>query len=263
MRYLLEKLIDMVSDRTIRRILRESIDDLLLIESIPSKMLSDYFSQHGGVNRQYSQDGLGDVTDDQIAYMQKYKTRQEATDFLWKIRRDPKYNKYFPTVYTAKDGTSAVVFFDRNKVDTGLNWGGEHFKKLSDRIWRDDHDPNAKNQKNDVYYYGGGNQVPTNDFGLRTNANYKGLLNDLEGAKERFKDYYTPKAPRDDRGKFKRFFGIDKPKKPSKSDIEAGRQKGEDEYNAWRDREHKHMKDYLNKHWRWHRRGVKDGPRTW
>jgi len=253
----------MINDKTIRRVLRESIDNLLLLEAIPSSELSQFFSQHGGVDRRYSQDGLGDVTDDQIAYTQKYNSRREADDFVWRIRRDPKYFKLFPRIYTANDGTAIVTFFDRSKVKTGSNWGGENFKKLSSRKWRDDHDPNAKNQKNNVYYYGGGERVPTNDFGLWTNANYKGLLHDLEGAKERFKDYYTPKAPRDDRGKFKRFFGIDKPKKPSKSDIEAGRQKGEDEYNAWRDKEHKHMKDYLNNHWRWHRRGINDGPRTW
>lgn len=252
----------MVDNNRILRIIKEEVDRLLT-ESIPSEMLSKYFSEHGGVDRNYPQDGLGDVTDSQIAYIKRYNTRREATDFLWGIRRDPKYNKLFGRVYTANDGTAALVFFDRDKVDTGLNWGGEHFKKSSDRIWRDDHDTNAKNQKNDVYYYGGGNHVPTNDFGLRTNANYKGLLSDLEGAKGRFRDFYTPKAPRDDRGKFKKFFGIDKPKAPTKADIEAGIQKGDDEYNAWRDREHKHMKDYLNNNWRWHRRSVKDGPRKW
>ncbi len=252
----------MISNDRLSKILRESIDRLLT-ESIPSERLSDFFSQHGGVNRQYPQDGLGDVTDDQIVSMYTYDTIHDAENSAWKMRRNPKYREFFPCVYTANDGTSVVTLFDRNKVKTGHNWGGEHFNKLSDRIWRDDHDPNAKNQKNDVYYYGGGKHVPTNDFGLRTNANYKGLLNDLEGAKERFKDYYTPKAPRDDRGKFKKFFGIDKPKAPTKADIEAGIQKGDDEYNAWRDREHKHMKDYLNNHWRWHRRSVKDGPRKW
>lgn len=252
----------MISDSKLNKILREAIDRLLT-ESIPSKMLSRYFSEHGGVDGRYPQDGLGDVTDDQIAYVKRYNTRREATDFLWSIRRNPKYSKLFGRVYTANDGTAALVFFDRDKVDTGLNWGGEHFKKSSDRIWRDEHDPNAKNQKNDVYYYGGGDYVPANDFGLRTNKDYKGKLDDVERAAERFEDFYTPKSPRDDRGKFKRFFGIDKPKKPSKPDIEAGRQKGRDEYNAWREREHKHMKDYLNGNWRWHRRGAKDGPRKW
>lgn len=252
----------MISNDRLSKILRESIDRLLT-ESIPSERLSDFFSQHGGVNRQYPQDGLGDVTDDQIVSMYTYDTIHDAENSAWKMRRNPKYREFFPCVYTANDGTSVVTLFDRNKVKTGHNWGGEHFKKSSDRIWRDDHDTNAKNQKNDVYYYGGGNHVPTNDFGLRTNANYKGLLSDLEGAKGRFRDFHTPKAPRDDRGKFKKFFGIDKPKVPTKADIEAGIQKGDDEYNAWRDREHKHMKDYLNNNWRWHRRSVKDGPRKW
>lgn len=252
----------MISNDRLSKILRESIDRLLT-ESIPSERLSDFFSQHGGVNRQYPQDGLGDVTDDQIVSMHTYDTIHDAENSAWKMRRNPKYREFFPCVYTANDGTSVVTLFDRNKVKTGHNWGGEHFKKLSDRIWRDEHDPNAKNQKNNVYYYGGGDYVPANDFGLRTNKDYKGSLNDLEGAKERFKDYYTPKAQRDDRGKFKRFFGIDKPKTPSKADIEAGRQKGKDEYNAWREREHKHMKDYLNSNWRWHRRSAEDGPRKW
>lgn len=252
----------MISNDRLSKILRESIDRLLT-ESIPSERLSDFFSQHGGVNRQYPQDGLGDVTDDQIVSMYTYDTIHDAENSAWKMRRNPKYREFFPCVYTANDGTAALVFFDRDKVDTGLNWGSENFKKTSDRMWRDEHDPNAKNQKNDVYYYGGGDYVPANDFGLRTNKDYKGKLDDVERAAERFENFYTPKSPRDDRGKFKRFFGIDKPKTPSKADIEAGRQKGKDEYNAWREREHKHMKDYLNGNWRWHRRSAKDGPRKW
>lgn len=257
----------MISDSKLSQIIRESINSLLT-EAIPSKELSQYFAQHGGVDRRWPQEGLGDAMDDQISYTRPFKNREEAVSFIQGIRKNPQYFKLFPRIYTANDGTALVTFFDRSKIKTGTNWGGEHFKKSSERIWRDEHDPNAKRQKNDVYYYGGephriyGN-VPANDFGLWTNGDYKHRLNDLEASKERFKDFYTPKKPNDDRGRLKRFFGIGKPKNPTKKEIEAGRQKGEDEYNAWRDREHQHMKDYLNNHWRWHRRGVKDGPRQW
>lgn len=258
----------MINDKRISQIIQESINSLLT-EAIPSKELSQYFAQHGGVDRQWQQDGLGDATDDQIAYIRPYNSRKEASNFIWSIRKDPRYSKLFPRIYTANDGTAVIAFFDRSKINTGVNWGGEHFKKTSERIWRDEHDPNAKRQENDTYYYGGAprriyGNVPANDFGLWTNADYKHRLNDLEAAKERFKDYYTPKTPNDDRSKFKKFFGIGGPKKPTKKEVEAGRQKGEDEYKAWRDREAKHMKDYLNNSpWRWHRRSVKDGPRQW
>lgn len=253
----------MISNDRLSKILRESIDRLLT-ESIPSERLSNFFSQHGGVNRQYPQDGLGDVTDDQIVSMYTYDTIHDAENSAWKMRRNPKYREFFPCVYTANDGTSVVTLFDRNKVKTGHNWGGEHFKKFSDRIWRDDHDPNAKNQKNDVYYYGGGEHVPTNDFGLRTNTNYRGRLEDIENTRERYKDYYTPKAPRDDRGKFEKFFGLNRPKNPTRDEIDAGRQKGEEAFNTLRKNAEKDRKDYLNRHYKWHRRDfTKDKPREW
>lgn len=253
-----------LSESILKQIIDESVKKVLN-ESFKSNTLRGWFKQHGGVNREYSTDGLGDVTDDQIAYTQEYKTWRDAANFAWDARRNPKYQRYFIKPYVANDGTALVAFYDRSKVKTGLNWGGENFKKLSDRKWRDDQDPNAKNPKNDVYYYGGqphriyGN-VPANDFGLMTNADYKGRLNDLKNAKQRYIDYYTPEQPTDNRGKLKKFFGIGK---PSKKDVEAGRQKGEEEYNAWRQKELEHMKNYLNNNWRWHRRGIKDGPRQW
>ena len=256
-----------LSEARLKQIINESVEKVLN-ESFKSNSLRSWFKQHGGVNKQYSTDGLGDVTDDQIAYTQEYQNWREAYNFVWNGRKSPNYMRYFIKMYVANDGAALVVFYDRNKVETGSNWGGENFKKLSKRKWRDDQDPNAKNQKNDVYYYGGqphrmyGN-VPANDFGLWTDANYKGSIEDLKRAKQRYIDYYTPETKPDNRGLFKRLFNIDNPHNPTQKEIEAGRQKGEEEYRKWRENQAKHMKDYLNNNWKWHRRGIKDGPRQW
>ena len=249
----------MLNENKINRIIRESIDNFLITESIPSKRLARFFSEHGGVERKCSQDGLGDVTDDQIVSLNEFDNWNDAYDYFYKLRR--KNPAKLITMYKAKDGTTAVATFD-DSVETTVTWGGVRTKKAGDRAWMRDRDPYYK--RNDIYYYGGGREVPANDFGLRTNVNYKGALEDLENSKKRHIDYYTPKSPVDNRSKLKKLLGIGKSKFPSKEEIEAGKKKGEDEYNAWRERELQHMKDYLNNHWKWHRRDwMKDKPRQW
>lgn len=227
----MSKKIIRLTESDLHKIVSNTVNKVIS-EAIPSKMMSDYFSNHGGVDAEtWSADGLGDVTDDQIAFMREFNSHREAMDFIYSIKNDPKFRPYFTKLYKARDGKAIVVFFDRKKVKTGIHWGGESFKKKSDRIWRDDHDINAARQKNDIYYYGGGQRrVPANDFGLYRNGDYKAQLDDINKAREKYME----------------------------------RPNGEEEYNKWRNDSLKDMKRYLNNNWRWYRRDFfNDKPREW
>ena len=92
-------------------------------------------------------------------------------------------------MYKANDGYCLIVGVNRNNIETGINWGGEHTKKKSDRIWRDDKDGEAMRagryiDDRDRYYYSRKGQ----DFGLWTNKNYKGKMKDNQQIKSRMSD---------------------------------------------------------------------------
>jgi len=198
-----------------------------LTEAFKSNELRKWFKVHDGVKRVYNdpvyseiedkrvyQDGLGDVTDDSILYMEEFydekvpsknggenheikKSFNQAYDKMQQLkmpnrqtrqRSDWDKKAYF-TVYQANDGASLLVGIDRNKMDIASTWGGgEATKKTADRKmkngWNIKHRTNRYVDDSDTYYY----SRKGRDFGISNNHKYKGALKHNQDVKSRMSD---------------------------------------------------------------------------
>ncbi len=178
----------------------------IINESFKSNELRGWFKLHGGVKKNYSkegypnmnvrQDALGDITDKDITYLEEFASQDEAYNRMRSLTRSnngirSQYDmrSYF-TIYRANDGMCLLVGIDRNNIDTGVTWGGEVSKKGADRYWRDEHSPfpswknNRYTDDSGTYYYSRKGQ----DFGLRTNTNFKGKMSDNNNIRNRMSD---------------------------------------------------------------------------
>lgn len=178
-------------------------------EAFKSNQLRQWFKEHGGVKNRYNdeehsnlidkrvmQDGLGDVSDDVILYTEEFNDYNEALNKKWQLKRsnpntrqrsDWDMKAYF-TVYQANDGSCLLVGLDRSKIKTGSTWGGELTKKTADRVmnngWNFKTRSNRYVDDSDTYYYRG----KARDFGLRTNADFKGKQSDNKRIKSQMSD---------------------------------------------------------------------------
>lgn len=199
-----------------------------LTEAFKSNELRNWFKLHGGVKKVWedfpemnvTQDGLGDVTDDDITYLEEFPNIRDARNRVWELnneknnygQRSERNIKNLYTMYKANDGYCLVVGLNRNNIETGINWGGEHTKKKSDRIWRDDKDPQSYRagkyvDDRDKYYYSRKGQ----DFGLRTNQDFKGKMSDNNNTRSRMSDKdwknYQNMRVNDMDGYLKKYYG--------------------------------------------------------
>ena len=180
-----------------------------ITEAFKSNELRQWFKLHGGVKRLYTepeysnlkdkrvfQDGLGDITDDDIVYLEEFNDFNEAMKKRYELiasnpytrqRSDWDMKAHF-TIYKANDGTCLLVGIDRQKVEIGTTWGGEKTKKTADRMMRNGWNMKTRSNRyvddSDTYYY----SDKGNYFGLKTNRNYKGLQSDNERRKEHMSD---------------------------------------------------------------------------
>ena len=259
----------------LHNVICENLDNML-VEAIPSKKLAGVVKAHGGVNREYDQDGLGEVTDDQILLMQEFPNLNAA---IAAERRYKKPNgnrrteadmRNFFQIYKLADGTAVLVGLDRNKVSTNSTFGGERLSTKADRVnaygWNHKNRDTKYLDDRDTYYYGVqtnmGNpqsmnsnpakQVGTNYpnsaagyFGIRTNQNYAGKLEDLANEKERYE-----KQPYEDAKWSARF------SKNPKSDARAAEknkeklyQQGRENYAQYRRDAAQGFRDSLRNRW--------------
>ena len=223
-----------LNESQLREAIKKTIASILS-EGFNSKKLRDYFIQHGGVKRLYTQDelgdapdkrvtqdGLGDVTDEQIVYMQEYPDAKAAQNQVWHMQHPKdRRGRLIPTntlytVYKANDGSAIVVGLDKSKVPTDVLWGGEGSKKRIDRVknngWSIKSRSNRYNDDSDTYYTN--DKSPARDFGYNTSKDYKNMLSNLE-----------------------------KEKKSSEE------QQGKDNYVEWRRRAIQGMRDYMQRHY--------------
>ena len=180
-----------------------------ITEAFKSNELRQWFKLHGGVKRLYTepeysnlkdkrvfQDGLGDITDDDIVYLEEFNDFNEAMKKRYELiasnpytrqRSDWDMKAHF-TIYKANDGTCLLVGIDRQKVEIGTTWGGEKTKKTANRMMRNGWNMKTRSNRyvddSDTYYY----SDKGNYFGLKTNRNYKGLQSDNERRKEHMSD---------------------------------------------------------------------------
>jgi hypothetical protein len=184
-------------------------DKCAINESFKSNELRDFILQHGGVNRKWYQGALGDISDKQIGYFEAFDSYWDAYETKHKLTASNKYTharspydmQYLFKIFVANDGAAALVGIDRDKIETGVTWGGETTKKLADRYWNNGYNFNARDYSysddRDKYYY----HSPAKDFGLSTSRDYKGRLSDINMARERMspEDYKNWRKERAER----------------------------------------------------------------
>lgn len=236
-------------DESISHTINNKINSMLT-ESIPSNTLASYFKEHGGVDRTFGNDGLGDFTDDVIQYAHAFPNEKEARNVYWNITKQNGYRGLFFTMMKAADGSVMLVGVDRNKVQTGLTWGGERTKKKADRYWNNG-ERNKYLDDTGTYYYGGDtgragiNPSPVNDFGIRTNQDYKNRVGQLQQNKTAYEE-----QPYKDAMWAAKFSKTPKSNaKKAEQNKEALRTQGRQNYQDWRDKELGHMKDYITREW--------------
>lgn len=203
-----------IKESQLQNIIKECIDNVLtesiLNESFKSSRLKDWFKNHGGVMNRYegsdydflidkrvSQDGLADVTDDDILSMEEFNDYNKACEYCWSLNHPKsKYNnsrlpfddKVLYTIYRAKDGSSVVVGLDKSRVPTRTTWGGEVTKKTGDRIMSNGWNFKTRNNRyyddKDTYNYHGKSKY----FGVNDNEGYKGKMSDNQNIKSRMSD---------------------------------------------------------------------------
>lgn len=178
-----------------------------LNENFNSNELRNWFKLHGGVMKTFEKDGypnmnvkqdaLSDVNDNDILYLEEFPSYNEAVRKMNKVKKSDSYGRrsdydmkcYF-TIYRANDGMCLLVGIDRNNIETGVTWGGEVSKKGSDRHWRDvnnlrhNYGTNKYTDDSDTYYY----SQKGNDFGLKTNHQFKGKAKDNANIRNRMSD---------------------------------------------------------------------------
>lgn len=166
-------------DKTIGNSIDLNEDKKYLNENFNSNELRNWFKLHGGVMKTFKNDGypnmnvrqdaLSDVNDNDILYLEEFPSYNEAVNKMRQVKKHDFYGKrssydmkcYF-TIYRANDGMCLLVGIDRNNIETGITWGGEVSKKVSDRYWRDERGLNATN----------------NDYRYSKAAQRKGIYND-------------------------------------------------------------------------------------
>ena len=173
----------------------ESVRRRRITESFKSSNLRNWFKQHKGVKKTWDegmymmQDGLGDVSDEDIVSMEEVGSRREAANKVWQLNHGKNRKNVYYTVYQANDGNCLVVGLDRNTVKTGPSWGGELTKKRSDRLWGYDKEGRSHREgkyidDSDTYYYSRKGQ----DFGLHNNRKFQGKREDNERIKSQMSD---------------------------------------------------------------------------
>lgn len=247
-----------LTENDIRKIVLNVVNESanrLICEAIPSKNLQGYFKNHGGVDSTVFQDGLGDITDGQINYVQEYPSIKDANSAMYHLRQNPSNRGLFFVSYAAKDGSGIVVGLDRNKVATTNTWGGEMTKKTGDRRWANGWNWKDRNNHymddSDIYYYGGDkvragqNPSVAGDFGINTNYGYRGRMQDLAKQKQAYEQ-----QPYNDamwKAKFSK-----NPKSDART-VEKNKEQlmaqGRQNYQDWRNQETQNMKNYVRKYW--------------
>ena len=185
-------------ENRLRNIILESVREVLN-EAFKSNRLRDWAKRHGGIKKTFADEGypnsnvrqdlLGEISDNDITYFEEFPSIRDAEERKYELntiqtpygRRSHYDMKSFYTIYWANDGACVVVGIDRDNFDTGIEYGGgEVSKKAVDRTMRDVQSPfpywktNRYTDDRDTYYYSQKGQ----DFGLRTNDNYKGKMKD-------------------------------------------------------------------------------------
>lgn len=179
-----------LTESQFRKLIQESVNKILT-EAFKSNTLRSFFQQHGGVNTNQRQFSLGDISEEQIGYVEEFnspneafKKKQELTKpNHFKGRSDHDMNYLFH-IFTANDGTAILVGVDRNTIQTGSHWSGEQEKKVADRLWRNGWNNKTRDNRyvddSDTYYY----QSPAKDFGVYTNNNFQGKMSTNKKALE-------------------------------------------------------------------------------
>ena len=187
-----------------------------LNEDFNSNELRNWFKLHGGVMKTFEKDGypnmnvrqdaLSDVNDKDILYLEEFPSYNDAVRKMNKVKKSDSYGRrsdydmkcYF-TIYRANDGMCLLVGINRNNIETGVTWGGEVSKKGSDRHWRDERNlrhkygTNKYTDDSDTYYY----SQKGNDFGLKTNHQFKGKAKDNANIRNRMSDDEWKKYQKD------------------------------------------------------------------
>lgn len=162
----------------------ENIRKSLITEAFKSNILRKFIQQHGGVDNDYRQFSLGDISDEQIGWAREFDSPNEAMRALTQIKKPNEYGrrseldmKYFFLPFVAKDNTTLVIGVDRNKIQTLHSWEGEHEKKVSDRLARNGWNFKVRSNKyvddSDTYYY----QSPAKDFGIWDSNGFQNVKN--------------------------------------------------------------------------------------
>lgn len=217
-----------LSESRLRAVIAEAVRDVLQ-EAFRSDRLRQWFRMHGGVVKTHAasgypdslmlQDGLGDVTDGQIVYMEEFGSEREAiaakrslTASSGRRRSDWDMRAFFVT-YKANDGKCLLVGLDRKKVATYPTWGGERLNKKAQRIWRDEHHPEytGKGRRFDpdkqVYHY----SKMLGDVGVKDNEEFGKIKSDNAKKRSRmspedFGEYLQGEIGRKD-AYFRRHYG--------------------------------------------------------
>jgi len=220
-------------DKLIKKSLNESINKLIT-EAFQSSKLRNFFKEHGGVNREYYQKSLGDISDEQIMYYSEFENYYDALNeqhrLIFKMRRDHHTRSQYDMaclfkVYVANDGCACLVGIDRNSIETRGTWSGEQEKKVADRFWRQK--SNEPYDDTPKYHYSRRGYGP--DFGLHTNDDYKNQIDNLAQKKELF-------------GKWGKSYG---------------NRNNDYNYNEWRGKELERAQEYIRNHPRYDGRDNK------
>lgn len=238
-----------------------------LAEAYKSSKIRDIMNRNGGAKNRYdqpedpkladdrvTQDGMGDITDDDIVYVQEYDNVKDAQSQAWELNhprdnrgdRGRSQNTYY-TVYKTKNGKGVVVGIDKKKVETGSTWGGELTKKLADRVMKNGWNFKTRSNRyvddSDTYYTNP--TSPAKDFGYRTNHDFKNMQKDLENSKKSYEEQPYKDAMWD--AKF------DKNPKSAAKNVEKNKealmQQGRDNYKDWRQKELDHARDYVQRYY--------------
>lgn len=179
-----------------------------LNEAFNSSNLRNWFKEHGGVKRLYTedeygdlidkrvyQDGLGDITDDMITYTQEFNDYNEAVSRMRMLTQSDHHNMrsswdmssvFF--IYKAQDGMFLLVGVDRSKMPMGITWGGETTKKVADRRmangWNYKTRSNRYVDDSDTYYY----NSDANDFDIHNSNNFKQVKDYNQKLKNKMSD---------------------------------------------------------------------------
>ena len=178
-----------LTESDLHRIVENAVSNLLS-ESFNSSFLRNWAESHGGIKlydeyvnskgevERYKtmQDGLGDISDEDILYHEEFDSEKDAgwKKFYMKQpngqgkRSDWDMRAHF-VIYKANDGTCLLVGIDRKAFPTTPTWGGTVGKKRGDRVWRG----KTADELKDTYTY----HKKAGSFGVHTNKDFENLKN--------------------------------------------------------------------------------------